>query len=91
MKKADFVQRLSEKINQNKKDTTAIVDNFVALVIEVLKSGDDVVLPDMGKFLVQKRPAREAKNPMTGAIVKVPAKIVPKFRPSKKFKTEVVA
>jgi DNA-binding protein HU-beta len=89
MKKADFIEKLSEKINQTKKDTAAFLDEFVSLVVKTLKSGDEVVLPEMGKWLLKKRPKREGRNPITGAKVMIPAKVVPQFRASKKFKTEV--
>ena len=91
MRKADLVEKLSEKINQTKKETTVFVDEFVAIIVEALQKGDEVVLPEMGKFLVKKRPARTARNPITGAEVKVEAKIVPQFKPNKKFKEAVVA
>ena len=89
MKKGDFIQKLSEKINQTQKDTDVIVDEFIALVIKVIKSGDEVALPELGKFLVKKKPARTARNPITGATVKVPAKVVPQFKASKKLKEAV--
>lgn len=91
MKKADFIQKLSEKINQTQKDTNIIVDEFVELVVQTLKSGDEVVLPDMGKWVVKNKPARTARNPITGETVKVPAKIVPQFKASKRLKDAIVA
>ena len=90
MKQADFIQALSEKINQSKKDTKFFIDEFIALIAKTVKSGDEVALPDLGKFFLRKTAAREARNPMTGATVKVPAKVVAKFRPSKKFKEEIL-
>jgi len=86
MKQAEFIQALSEKIDQNKKDTKAFIDAFIELIVTTVKSGDEVALPDLGKFLIKKSPAREGRNPMTGETVKIPAKTTPKFRPSKKFK-----
>ena len=45
----------------------------------VLKSGDKVQLAPFGQFKVRDRAARMARNPQTGAPVKVPAKRVLKF------------
>jgi len=89
MKQAEFIQKFSEKINQTQKDTKVIVDEFWALITKVIKSGDEVAFPEFGKFLVKKQPARTARNPITGASVKVPAKVAPKFRASKKLKEAV--
>lgn len=91
MKKTDFINQLAEKINMSKKQTSEIVNEFVALIVKTVKSGDQVVFPELGKFLLKKRPAREGRNPATNAVVAIPAKIVPQFKPSKKFKTEVAA
>ena len=95
MKKQEFVEKFmanleKNKVTLNKKETTLVIDEFISLIVKTLKGGDEVVFPDLGKFLVKKRPARTARNPITGESVKVPAKIVPQFRASKKFKTEVV-
>ena len=91
MKKSDFIEVLAEKIDQSKKDTTAIVDAFLALIVETVKKGDEVVFPELGKFVLKKKPARTARNPVTGATVDVPAKIVPAFKAMKKFKDAVAS
>ena len=91
MRKAEVAEALGAKIGKTKKETIVIIDEFVALIAKTIKSGDDIVIPELGKFLLKKRPAREARNPITGAVVKVPAKVVPAFRASKKFKTEVLS
>jgi len=96
MKQTEFIQSLSEKINQSKKDTKFFIDEFIALVVKTCKSGDEVALPELGKFLVKKVPAkpkREGRNPMTGETVMLPAKPAsakPAFRPSKKFKEAII-
>jgi nucleoid DNA-binding protein len=42
-----------------------------------------------GAFSVAKRKARTAKNPQTGALIKVPAKRVPKFKAGRELKKAV--
>ena len=91
MKKSDFIELLAERIDQTKKDTTAIVDAFLAIVVETVKKGDEIVFPELGKFVLKKKPARTARNPVTGATVDVPAKIVPAFKAAKKFKDAVAS
>jgi len=92
MKQTEFIQTLSEQIKLGKKETKELVDAFIALIVKTVKSGDDLMLPELGKFLLKKvpaKPAREARNPMTGEMVKLPPKPAsakPQFRPSKKFK-----
>ena len=88
MKKAEFIEKLSEKINQTQKSTAVILEEMNALITKVIKSGDEVVW-DIGKWVLKKKPARTARNPITGAEVKVPAKVVPQFKPNKKLKEAV--
>ena len=88
MKKNEFVAKLSQGIDQSKKSTEVILDEFCAIIRKALKSGDEVVLP-IGKFELRKRSARMAVNPQTRERIKVKAKVVPVFRPSKAFKDGV--
>jgi len=90
MKKAEFVEKFAEQANMPKKQALEYVDLFWDIIVKAVKKGDEVVF-NYGKFVLIKKPAREGRNPMTGETVKIPAKIVPKFRPNKRFKEEVVA
>jgi DNA-binding protein HU-beta len=45
-----------------------------------------VTLVGFGTFKVVHRAARKARNPQTGEAIDVPAKTVPKFKPSKAMK-----
>jgi len=90
MKKAEFVEILANKHEMPKKAMDGIVDSVWELILKTIKKGDEVVMP-YGKFVLKKKPAREGRNPLTGATVKIPAKVVPQFKPNKKFKDEVAA
>ncbi len=66
------------------------VINFI--IDEITKSlikGEEVVLTGFGKFVVNKKPAREGRNPKTGETVHIAAKTVPKFRAGKALKDAV--
>jgi len=90
MKKAEFVEILANKHEMPKKAMDGIVDSIFELVVKVIKKGDEVVFP-YGKFVLKKKPAREGRNPLTGDTIKVPAKVVPQFKPAKRFKDEVAS
>ena len=89
MKKSDFVEQFSKQINKTKKETNEIIDEFGSLITKILKRGDEVGL-DIGKFQLKKRAARTGINPATGEKIKVAAKVVPAFKPSKRFKEAVL-
>jgi DNA-binding protein HU-beta len=90
MKKAEFIEVLCTKVDLNKKQVAAVVDAFWELIVGTIKKGDEVVFAH-GKFVLKKKPAREGLNPRTGEKVKIAAKVVPQFKPNKKFKTDVIA
>lgn len=90
MKRAEFTEQLATKSSLTKKAAEEIIDNFWEIVLGAVKKGDEVVFT-YGKFLLKKKPAREGRNPLTGESVKIAAKVVPQFKPNKKFKDEVIA
>ena len=91
MKEKEFVDQLAQKWGVDKKQATAMLSGYTEVVGKTLLEHGEVTLNAMGKFVLQAKPAREARNPMTGDTVKVPAKTVAKWRPNKKFKDEVLA
>jgi DNA-binding protein HU-beta len=66
-------------------DIEKVLDEFVRLTQETLKSGEKVSLTGLGSFTPKDKPARTARNPKTGATVQVPAKKVVKFKPGKEL------
>lgn len=66
-----------------------IVDALIEAITNTLKKGEEVSIAGLGIFSTKQRAAREARNPRTGEMVKVPATTVPKFRPAKALKDAV--
>jgi DNA-binding protein HU-beta len=50
-----------------------------------LKGGGKVTLVGFGTFSVSKRSARNGRNPQTGAIIKIKARKVAKFKAGKEL------
>ena len=79
---------LVEKVHQtsgvaSRADTEKVLDAFRDVVQAHLRKGDaDVSYPGLGKFSQVARSARTARNPRTGATVKVKASKAPKFTAS---------
>jgi DNA-binding protein HU-beta len=82
----ELADRLAEAHDVSKADARAMIDTLTAAIAEAAKSGDEVALPGFGKFKVRERKAREARNPQTGATVKVPASRKLAFLPAKALK-----
>jgi DNA-binding protein HU-beta len=56
-----------------KADAKKIVDQVFALIGEAAAKGDEISLPGFGKFKIKDSPAREGRNPSTGAAIKIAA------------------
>jgi DNA-binding protein HU-beta len=63
----------------------------VATVTDTVATGEPVVLTGFAKFIRVQRGPRMARNPQTGAPVKVPAKKAARITPLKAFKDAVIA
>lgn len=67
----------------------AQVDAVFQAVETELKSGHDVVIRKFGKFYLQQRQARQARNPKSGQKVDVPAKKYPRFSAAENLRQAV--
>jgi DNA-binding protein HU-beta len=88
--KSQILQQLSETTSKNKKDVLLFLDSLCELAYGETKKSARFTIPGIGILKLQKRKARLARNPATGAQVKVPAKTVVKFTVSKACKDAIV-
>jgi len=58
-------------------------------ITNALSHGEDVAISGFGTFRVQKRAAREGRNPKTGEKIQIAASVKPKFRAGKALKDAV--
>jgi integration host factor beta subunit len=93
MTKADLVEQVAEAIGPGvtKKDCALVVDGFLNAVKAALAEGENIEIRGFGTFKVRERRARKARNPRTGDAVRVPARHVPVFKPSKQLKGRVAS
>lgn len=80
---------LSETHEMTKKQTNAVLDDFVALVTKHLKKGDRIRIGGLGILQVRKRPARLGRNPATGEQIKIKASKKVAFRAAKDLKEQI--
>jgi len=83
MTRADIVDEVAENTDLSKKEAEVLVEAFLECLADALKSGESVELRGFGSFRFRKRNARQGRNPKTGALVEVPAKRIPYFKPGK--------
>jgi DNA-binding protein HU-beta len=84
--KAQFVEALAERLDGDKKRAAAALDAVIDTVYAAVAKGERVALTGFGVFEKRERAARTARNPATGAAVKVKKTSVPAFRAGAEFK-----
>ncbi len=89
MTKAELIAAIATQAGLSKKASAAAVDAFTDTVAKALRKGDKVQLVGFGSFGTVKRAARTGRNPQTGASIKIPASVAPKFKAGKALKDAV--
>lgn len=89
MTKNEMIAAIAEDTEVSKADIGKVLSSLAAHTADSLKRGDAVVLGGIGKLSAVAREAREARNPSTGAMIKVPAKRVVKFKVTKELADHV--
>ena len=89
MNKAELITKIADDAGVNKTQANAAVDSFIEAVTKTLKSGGKVTLVGFGTFSVSKRSARNGRNPQTGAVIKIKAKKVAKFKAGKELSGKI--
>jgi len=85
MNKAELIAKLSDDANITKTQANDALDSFIEAVTKTLKGGGKVTLVGFGTFSVSKRAARNGRNPQTGAVIKIKARKVAKFKAGKEL------
>jgi DNA-binding protein HU-beta len=89
MNKAELIDKISKDSGITKVQANEALDSFTNAVVTTLKKGDRVTLVGFGTFSVSERAARNGRNPQTGAVIKIKARKVPKFKAGKEFSTKI--
>lgn len=89
MNKTELVKTVASDAGVTIVSAGKILDAFMATVTDVLKKGDQIVLPGFGSFSTGHRAARTGRNPQTGQTIQIKASTVAKFKAGKKLKEAV--
>lgn len=89
MNKSELIAKMADDAEISKTQANAALDAFTGAVTKTLKKGGKVTLVGFGTFSVSKRAARNGRNPQTGAVIKIKARKVPKFKAGKELSSKV--
>ncbi|HEV2417643.1 MAG TPA: HU family DNA-binding protein, partial [Terriglobia bacterium] len=87
---SQVVAHLADKAGIQKKAAGVVLEEIANLATKECKASGQFVIPGLGKAVKAHRKARTGRNPQTGEPIKIPAKVVVKFRLAKSFKDAVV-
>lgn len=91
MNKSQLVDKIVADTALGKREVEKVIGAFIDTVQQSVKKGEKVSLPGFGGWSQTQRKARTARNPRTGAAVKVPAGKGVKFTVGATFKDIVAA
>ena len=89
MNKADLIVAVENQLGTGKKAAGEAVDAVVEAITRSVVAGERVAISGFGVFEKVTRNARTARNPRTGAVVKLKKTTVPKFKAGQGFKDVV--
>ncbi|CAN7738226.1 HU family DNA-binding protein [Rhizobium sp. LjRoot258] len=82
----EIADKIATEHSLTKAQSKAIVAAVFAAITTAATSGTESSIPGFGKFKVKDTPEREARNPGTGAVIKIAAARKLAFTPAKALK-----
>ena len=84
MNKKDFIDHVSANagIEISKKDAESVIDAVFGVIGRSIKTEHRFTYPKFGTFTIRERPARDGRNPQTGAKMKIKASKTVAFKPA---------
>lgn len=86
MRKLELIDAVAESTEISKSIVSKVINTTLTTIIDTLSGDESVNIARFGNFEPNHRNNRKCRNPKTGDIIDVPAKVVPRFKPSKNFK-----
>lgn len=89
MNKQEIIAKIAKDTGSTKTTAALAVDSLIEGITKALKKGDSVTFVGFGTFKTSQRKARTARNPQTGAAIKIPKRKAVRFVAGKALKGAV--
>jgi len=86
MNKKQLIGKISASMDLSKADAERTFDGITEIILNCLKSDEQVKIAGFGTYKVAKRKARVGRNPRTGEQIQIAASQKVKFLPAKALK-----
>ena len=87
--KRDLVALVAERAGVTKKEASTVLEATLATITDAVAQGWKVSIFGFGAFEPRQRKGRTGRNPRTGEILNIAAKVVPAFKAFKGFQSKV--
>ncbi len=89
MNKHELIEKIAKDIGVTKVNAAKAVESLIDGITRSLKKGESITFVGFGTFKTSQRKARVARNPQTGASIKIPKRRVVRFTAGKALKQAV--
>ena len=89
MNNADLADAIATGHGLTKADARKVVDDVFATIADAATKGEEVSISGFGKFKVKDTPARDGRNPATGAAITIAASRKLAVAPAKAVKDKL--
>ncbi|MFZ4462506.1 MAG: HU family DNA-binding protein [Bacteroidales bacterium] len=91
MTKAEIVTEIVNQTGIDKVVVQGVVESFMVTLKQSMVKGENIYLRGFGTFLLKKRAEKTGRNITKNTAIKIPAHMIPAFKPSKEFVEEIRA
>ncbi len=88
MTKKELTQAVAAKTGLTDKEAKAAIEAMMDTIVDEVGARRTVTLRGFGTFGTRCRMATTGRHPATGECLRIPARVVPTFKPGKKLKEE---
>lgn len=89
MRKAELVNKISEKTGIQKVDVLVSIEAFCKEIKEALAADENVYIRGFGSFIVKTRKRKIGRNIKKNVAIEIPEQRIPAFKPAKIFVNKV--
>ncbi len=89
MNKQEMIAKVARDLGGTKSAASQAIESVIDGITKALKKGDSVTFVGFGTFKTSNRKARTARNPQTGAMIKIPKRKAVRFVAGKALKVAV--
>ncbi|MSO56800.1 MAG: HU family DNA-binding protein [Acidobacteria bacterium] len=89
MNKTDLIAKIAKDTGGTRSGAAAALESLLDGITRALRKGNPVTFVGFGTFKTSQRRARIARNPRTGAAIKIPKRRVVRFTAGKALKATV--